>query len=142
MKKKIPTYADWADKVHRTISHFPMGFAFSDEQFEEQKKKLGVTENNELIAIPGNGFIRKKDKKEFKKLFSYLDTKKEEFLKSAKFVYEMFLYEMDNYEYGLTMNKAEVLAACELSWKQVKENPMYMQCFIRAEQDYFDTFQG
>lgn len=137
----IPSYEKWADSVHRTISNFPVGFAFSKDQFEKQKKRLNVKSNDELVGIGKGGFIRKKDKEEFKKLFKYLDQKKKTFLKNPNFVYEMFLYELDNYEYVLSHNIDEVLDACNLTKKEINNNSMYYNCLEKAKYDYMKRYR-
>lgn len=77
--EKIPGYLEWRKQSQEEFNAFPMGFAFNDEQFEEQKKKLGVKENDELISIGYGGFIRKVDKQAF------LDMNKRQEEKAAVF---------------------------------------------------------
>ena len=58
----METYQEFKARHEKEVNALPLGFAFSEEQFEEMKLKLGVKENSELYRL-GNtgGFYRKVD---------------------------------------------------------------------------------
>ena len=58
----METYQELKARHEKEVNALPLGFAFSEEQFEEMKLKLGVKENSELYRL-GNtgGFYRKVD---------------------------------------------------------------------------------
>ena len=57
----METYQKLKARHENEVNALPLGFAFSKEQFEEMKLKLGVKENNELT--PCASFIGKKRKR-------------------------------------------------------------------------------
>ena len=58
----METYQELRTRQQKEVDALPLGFAFSEKQFEEMKAKLGVKENSELYRL-GNtgGFYRKID---------------------------------------------------------------------------------
>lgn len=64
-------YEEIREKHQKEVNEFPIGFAFSDQQFEEQMKKLGLEPNqtNEVVSTGGGGFIKKKDIESFEAMF-------------------------------------------------------------------------
>ena len=55
-------YSAFKKSKQQKVDEFPMIFAFSQEQLEEGKARLGVTDNKELLSIGAGGFIRKSDR--------------------------------------------------------------------------------
>jgi hypothetical protein len=58
--RKVNSYLRLQQKIQKDINTFPMFFAFSNEQFDKGLKKLGV-KKQDLVTIPGGGFIRRAD---------------------------------------------------------------------------------
>ena len=105
---------------------FPFGFAFSQEQFENMKAKLGVKDDSELLSIGGGGFIRKKDSKALDELSERCDRRMKEAIEQDKsgegFIKDMFLYELANHEYCITYDLDDTLYALGLTYEDVQKD--------------------
>lgn len=56
-------YQALSEKHQREFNKLPLGFAYSDKQFNEMMLKWGLhpkKDLDKLIRIPGGGFIQKK----------------------------------------------------------------------------------
>lgn len=121
-------YEEIREKHQKEVNEFPIGFAFSDQQFEEQMKKLGLEPNqtNEVVSIGGGGFIKKKDIESFEAMFKkHSDEIKKEIAKDKTgegFIKEMFQFELANYEFDYTHELEPTLEALNLTKKQIREN--------------------
>ena len=74
-------------------------FAFSNEQLEEGKKKIGVKDNKELASLGMGGFGKKEDIKLFFEEADKEDKRYKAELKEArKAKEEAILYELNNHE--------------------------------------------
>lgn len=121
-------YEEIREKHQKEVNEFPIGFAFSDQQFEEQMKKLGLEPNqtNEVVSIGGGGFIKKTGIENFEAMFKkHSDEIKEEIAKDKTgegFIKEMFQFELANYEFDYTHELEPTLEALNLTKKQIREN--------------------
>jgi len=89
----------------KEISEFPIFFAFTDEQFEQGVKMLGLQtdEIKKLISIDIGGFCREEDQEGFMSLIIKHVEEFENALSGDKtgelFITDMFLYELAHNEY-------------------------------------------
>jgi len=117
------------NKQQEEFNKFPMGFAFSDEQFKEAMEKLGLTEKDtdKVVSIGAGGFIRKSDVKLFNEMNNRLDKEKKEAIAADKdgtgFIKDMFLYELGNHEYIITYDLTDTLDSLDLTMEDVKKKP-------------------
>ncbi len=120
-------YAELKDRQQKEFNTFPIGFAFSKEQFTEEMERLGVTDKNDLLGIGGGGFIRAADKNAYIEMCArFTDEVNEEISADptgAGFVADMFETELSNHEYIITGDLSETLDACGLTEKEVMETP-------------------
>ena len=86
-----------------------MFFAFDQRQFAEGMRRLGLlpSDMNQVYAIAGTGgFYRKSDAPKLHEMFARHRKELEEAIAADKagdnFIYEMFLTELSNHEYGYT----------------------------------------
>ena len=122
-------YADLKLRQHREFNAFPMIFAFSDKQFAEGMAALGLepTDTDKVYRTSGGGFYRKEDSPRLKEMMDRFDRE----LKSAiaadetgdGFIYEMFLYELNNHEYGYTMDMEDTLDALGYTADEIFGDP-------------------
>ena len=56
------TYRQMKERVQKKFNAFPIGFAFSNQQFEDEMKRLNVKSPKELCSIGAGGFINKRKK--------------------------------------------------------------------------------
>ena len=120
-------YIELKQKQQDEINNFPMAFAFSDKQLENAMQQLGVTSTDELLSIGGGGLIRKSDRELLKQLSDRQEKELWEHINADKtgdgFIYDMFLYELDNHEYIITYDVEETLDALGLSRADIEHNP-------------------
>lgn len=141
----METYKELRERQRAEVDALPLGFAFSDAQFEEMKKRLGVKDNSELYALSGSagGFFRKVDAelihgtfirhaKERKAAIFTPDGINAEYLEAA------FYYEMCNHEFAINWEGEEnVLAAVEITPEQMKKHPEILEAWNRAKRRYY-----
>ena len=109
-------YAELRSRHQKEFNELPLGFAFSNQQFNEMMNAWGLDPEKDLdkiYRIPGGGFVQKKDhahlhevtrrhKKEMQEAVSADAT-------GEGFIYDMFLYELRNHEFGYTGETEETL---------------------------------
>lgn len=140
--EKIPSYLEWKKQTQEEFNAFPMGFAYNSEQLEEEKKRLGVKENSELICVMSCGFIRRKDRNAFLKMNKRHAEQFKRYKQDRQFVYEMFRYELANHEYVITFNIDDTLDACGITFEEYRANPMYMEQMENAKNDYLANWRN
>ena len=122
-------YADLKQRQHEEFSAFPMQFAFSNKQFAEGMAALGLkpTDTDKIYKAPGGGFYRREDGPRLKEMMARFDQELESAIAADEtgdgFIYEMFLYELNNHEYGYTMDTEETLDALGYTADEVLGDP-------------------
>lgn len=122
-------YAELKRCQQAEFSAFPMQFAFSDRQFAEGMAALGLgpTDTDKIYKAPGGGFYRREDSPRLEEMMERFDRELAEAIAADEtgegFIYEMFLYELDNHEYGYTRDTEETLDALGYTAKQVLGDP-------------------
>ena len=140
----METYQELKLRHEKEVNALPLGFAFSNEQFEEMKAKLGVKENSELYRL-GNtgGFYRKVDSELIHGTFKrHAEERKDAIFSSngihTDYAQSMFYYEMCNHEFAINWEgKAEVLAACDITEEQLNSVPELKQAWNAAKKQYY-----
>lgn len=119
-------YSTLVERHRKEVNEFPIMFAFSKKQFEEGMKKWGLTpeDKDKIYSIGAGGFIRKTDAKAFNEMFKRqeeeLRAEIDNDLTGGGFIYEMFLYELSNHEYIITMEVDDTLNSLGLTYEEVK----------------------
>jgi hypothetical protein len=122
-------YADLKQRQQQEFSAFPMQFAFSDSQFAEGMAALGLepTDTDKIYKAPGGGFYRREDGPRLYDMMGRFDRELQEAIAGDQigdgFIYEMFLYELDNHEYGYTMDTEATLDALGYTTEEVLGDP-------------------
>ena len=130
-------YIEYKDEFEKTVNDFPMMFAFSNEQLEQGKKQLGVSDNKELLSIGDGGFIRKTDRQAYLDMVDDLKEKLQQGLfNDDEFLYEAFLYELGNHEYCITYDLTDMLDTLCLDEEQVRNNPRMNKILNTALDNY------
>lgn len=133
-------YMELKNKIQKEVDEFPMGFAFSNEQFEKMKEELGVKEDSELLSIGAGGFIRKTDKDAFHELFNNKAKRIDEAIAEDKtgegFIKDMFLYELANHEYCITYDLEDTLYALDLTYDEVMNDERLLRGLTLAKNEY------
>lgn len=133
-------YMELKNKIQKEVDEFPMGFAFSNEQFEKMKEELGVKEDSELLSIGAGGFIRKTDREAFNELFNNKAKRIDEAIAEDKtgegFIKDMFLYELANHEYCITYDLEDTLYALDLTYEEVMNDERLLRGLTLAKNEY------
>lgn len=122
-------YYNLKQKQQKEVNEFPMFFAFSNNQFVEGMVKLGLdpSDTDKIYSIGACGYIRKSDSKRLSNLFDKNEAEMQkaidEDITGLGFVYDMFLYELNNHEYGYTLDVEDTLNALDLSYDDIINNP-------------------
>ena len=102
----MESYRELRDRQQKEFNELPLGFAFSDKQFDEMMEKWGLDPEKDLdkiYRVPGGGFIQKKDHEHFHEVLDRHNVEMEAAKAAGEdgtgFLYQMFKYELDN-QYG------------------------------------------
>lgn len=129
------------EKHQKEFNKFPFIFAFSNEQFAEGMKKLGLqpTDTDKIYSMGVGCFYRKTDAKELKELMDRHDKEMKNAMDKDKtgegFIYDMFSYELANHEYGYTYDLEPTLDALGLTFDEVNANDKLKHGLDKARQD-------
>ena len=132
-------YREFKERTQNEFNSLPLMFAFSNKQFEEGKKKLGVKDNQELYSIGGGGFIRKIDAPLLDEMTDRHNKEYEELMQNDEFAYSAFYYELGNHEFCITLDPEDTLDALCLTVEEVKNDPRLMKIFLKAKKDYLEN---
>ena len=123
-------YMAMKQRHQEEVHALPLGFAYSNQQFKEMMENWGldpVKDTDKIYRLPAGGFVQKKD---HALLHETLDRHDAE-LKAAiaadetgdGFIYEMFLSELDDHEFGYTMDTEDTLDALGYTAAEVLGDP-------------------
>lgn len=134
-------YYELKQRQQKEVDNFPMMFAFSKDQFNNGIIKLGLepTDKEKIYSIGYGGYIRKSDSEAFNELF---DRHEEEMKKAIEedatgenFIYEMFLYELNNHEYGYTYEIDDTLQALNLTIEEINKDQRLINGLLKAKNE-------
>ena len=136
----MESYRELRDRQQKEFNELPLGFAFSDKQFDEMMEKWGLDPEKDLdkiYRVPGGGFIQKKDHEHFHEVLDRHNAEMEA-AKAADedgtgFLYQMFKYELDNHEYGYTGDFEDTLDSLGLTWEEVAASPRLLKAQFIVE---------
>ena len=122
-------YEALKQRQQEEFSAFPMQYAFSNKQFTEGMAALGLdpTDTDKVYKAPGGGFYRREDGQRLKEMMDRFDRELQEAIAAdetgERFIYEMFLTELNNHEFGYTMDTEEALDALGYTADEVLSDP-------------------
>ncbi len=137
-------YEEIKNKHQKRVNEFPLGFAFSNDQFKDMMEKWGLKENDtdKILSIGAGGFIRKEDLTEYNKMWDEIRKEHNDLIEQDKtgegYIKDMFVYELENHEYGYTYELDDTLDALELSYDQVMESPTLKHGLELAKKEILD----
>ena len=129
-------YDKYKSTISTMVNNFPMAFAFSNEQFEKAKEKLGVTSKDELLSTPSGGMIRKIDKQAFTDMHKEMDRLHEEMMKDDIALCQGFIYELGNHEYIITYDPSDTLDCFGLDIEKINNDERLKRIFKKAHDHY------
>ena len=124
------SYKEFKERSQKEFNKLPLHFAFSEDQYKQKLAELGLTEEEakeQLLTIPGGGFIKASDAElvtsAFNKYWYGMKEAIKEDLTGNGFIYQMFLYELQNHEFIITQDPEETLLTLGITEEQLNENP-------------------
>jgi len=145
-------YDELRARQQETFNNLPLGYAYSQEQLNEVMRKWDLchgldgkpTENDykQIMRLTTGTFLKKVDRELFHETMARLDKEMEEAIASDTtgdgFIYEMFLSELNNHEFGYTRDTEDTLDALGYTAEEVVNNPalnhgIAKAMFTRAE---------
>lgn len=123
-------YTALRQRQQEEFNALPLGFAFGQKQFNEMMQRWGLDPDKDLdkiLSIGAGGYIQKKDAdllhQTQERHAAEMAAAIAEDQTGAGFIYEMFLCELDNHEYGYTRDTEDTLDALGYTAKEVIDNP-------------------
>ena len=113
-------------------------FAFSNEQFEEGKKKLNVESDNKLVRIYGGGFLLASKVDEFKALVKECDDIQKQYNKDKKQLKQAIMYELANHEYHIREDLEDTLNALGIDEEDLN-NPELKKLIKSCVKEYMNN---
>ena len=137
-------YLEMKERHQKEFNSFPMKFAFSDKQFEEGMRELGLepTDTDKVYKFGGTGgFYRRSDAEQLHEMLKrHSDEEKaaiEADTDGTGYAYEMFYYEFGNHEYSYTYDVEDTIRALGYeSVEEIKENPQLYLAYTNAKRAY------
>lgn len=135
-------YQQLKDRQQKEMNAFPLGAAFSNQQFEEMMHKWGLTKNDtdKICSLVYGCFIRKSDKKRFLEMSARFTKEMQDAIAADKtgdgFICDMFLYELANHEYCITYDYEETFDALGLTEEQVNADKRLLHGLKKARKEY------
>jgi hypothetical protein len=123
---------------------FPMFFAFSDKQFVEAMKKLGLEpdDTDKVYSLGGTGGIyRKSDAPALHDMWNRQASELSEAMKDISFAAEAFEFELENHEFIITYDTGDAIEALGLTIDEIEKNPILSKALkkaIKSQQEWKD----
>lgn len=140
-------YKELHDRHQAEINAFPFGFAFSQEQFDKmmvERFNLEPTDTDKIYSIGGGGYIRKEDHQAMCDMIErHAKEKKDAIaadLTGEGYIYDMFVYELANHEYMITMTSDDTLDALGLTWEDVKADSRLSHGLKKAKKYILENY--
>lgn len=136
------TYQQMKDRQQKEFDAFPLGAAFSNQQFQTMMEKWGLTVNDtdKIMSIGSGCYIRKADKETFCALINRLNKEKENAIAADPtgdgFIFDMFLYELANHEYCITHDLEDTLDALCLTAEEINADKRLSHGLNKAIKEY------
>lgn len=119
-------YMEMRDRQQKEFDALPLGFAFGQKQFEEMMRSWGLDpekDTGKICSIGAGGYIQKKDVELLRQTSKRHKEEMEAAIAGDKtgegFIYQMFLCELDNHEYGYTGDTSDTLEALGYTAEEV-----------------------
>ena len=135
-------YREMKQRHQNEVNAFPMAFAFSQKQFEEGMRSLGLEpdDTDKVYGLPGTGgFYRRSDADALHEMFGRHEKELKEAMQDEQFVFEAFDYELGNHEFIVTGDVEDAVNALGLTIDEVNENPKLiagLQKAVKAQREW------
>ncbi len=141
------SYLELKERHQKEYSSFPMMFAFSQKQFDEGMKNLGLDpeDTDKIYSLGGGGYYRRTDVEALHKMFKAHEDEMNQAIENDKtgegFIFDMFNYELGNHEYCYTRDIEQTLDALAYTIDDINNNPLLLHglkkaCKYQTDHDY------
>lgn len=135
----METYRQMQERHQKEMNNFPIAFAYSDQQFDDGMRKLGLdpSETDKVVSVFYGAFIRREDHDALMEMFErHSKEERDAFIKNEyDWAYHAFRYELANHEYSYTGDYEPALEACGFTLDELKQYPDLVVTFRRAMRD-------
>lgn len=117
-------YEEMKKKHNKDMGNITMFFAFSDKQFDEGMKSIGLKINDfdKIVRLEKNCFLKKEDQKKMVELLDRQRKELKENLNNEMFFKDALNYELRNHEYNITGEVNDALDAIGLTKEQITKD--------------------
>lgn len=145
------TYREMRERHRKEYNDFPIGAAFSKEQLAEEKRKLGVKDDSELLGIGFGCFIRKRDRRAYRTMTRRMRREMDKAMLNEEFATGAFEYEAANHEYHINPDPQFDLAGCfgyptrndggyiVIAWDRIPNGEFLHRCFVNGIRRFMKT---
>lgn len=124
------SYKEMKERHRAEVNTLPLAWAFNEKQYRDKLAEWHIAEAEAkagaIIGIGNGGFIRAKDRETVIDTFKRIQEERTAAIEADKtgngFIYEMFLYELNNREYSYTQDVDETLAALNITADDLENN--------------------
>ena len=134
-------YMELKERQQQEVNALPLGFAFGEKQFNEMMVGWGLDPEKDLdkiVSIGYGGFIQKKDPSLMHEPFDRHKREMKEAIAADPtgegFIFDMFLRELENHEYGYTGDMTDALEALGFTAQEVVDDPRLNRGISKAHQ--------
>lgn len=123
----METYKEQKARHSKEFSAFEgIFFAFSNEQFAEGMKRMGLAVDDyaSLVSIGAGGYILKSKRDEFKALFNRQSQERKDLKKDEKKLIEALIYELGNHEYGYTGDASDAVESLGYTMETIPQKAL------------------
>lgn len=132
-------YAEMRQRQQEEFNALPLGFAFNMRQFNEMMKGWGLDpekDRDKIYRLPAGGYVQKKDADLLHQTVERHGAELTAAIAEDKigdgFVYQMFLAELADHEYGYTGDADDTLDALGYTMEQVRADKRLLRGFEKA----------
>lgn len=132
-------YAEMRQRQQQEFNALPLGFAFSQKQFDEMMEGWGLDPEKDLdkiYRITAGGYVQKKDADLLHQTRERHDAEMAAAIAEDKtgndFIYQMFLAELADHEYGYTGDSEDTLDALGYTMEQIAADARLLKGFQKA----------
>lgn len=128
------TYTELKNRQQSEFNAFPCFFAFSNQQFDDGMRRLGLSPDDTSAIYHGFGgmYYRRSDSKKLSEMFSRFDAELSAALNDYDFAVDAFQTEIANHECHYTGSVGEALAALALDADTVNSSPVLRRALAAA----------
>lgn len=131
---QFKNYQELMNLNQQEFNNFPHFCAFTNQQFDEGMKKLGVEQEEDICRVTRFTFIRKTDYTDFINLIEKHQARKVEAFNNDEFLKEAIICELKNYEYLYTYDEEPALEALGFSLQDLEANERLKKLLKEATQ--------